>query len=99
MPGRAMRTQKKSFEVVLNFGIVDIFQSYDVSKRIEHLYRSIQYDRHSITAVNPKKYSSRFQDFLGKVFKAEDSINAYPVSSLYTLLLLEYKFRVVFVAF
>ncbi|KAJ7951248.1 Phosphatidylinositol-4-phosphate 5-kinase family protein [Quillaja saponaria] len=84
MPARAVRTQKnevgtvnkrvraeESYYVFLNFGIVDIFQNYNVVKRIEHVYKSLQYDSKSITAINPKAYSSRFQDFLSKIFEEE----------------------------
>lgn len=61
------------YNVLLYFGIIDIFQNYNVIKRLEHAYKSIQYDSKSISAVNPKVYSSRFQDFLGKVFLARES--------------------------
>nr|ADN34178.1 45 PIP kinase [Cucumis melo subsp. melo] len=54
------------YNVLLYFGIIDIFQNYNVIKRLEHAYKSIQYDSKSISAVNPKVYSSRFQDFLAK---------------------------------
>lgn len=97
MPVRAMRTRENEdesisspgtraeeyYDAVLNFGIVDIFQRYDMSKRIEHLYKSFQYKSHSVTAVNPKEYSSRFQDFLGRVFQSD--LTPHPVSSLLTL--------------
>ncbi|XP_058100294.1 phosphatidylinositol 4-phosphate 5-kinase 3-like [Magnolia sinica] len=58
--------------VVLYFGIIDILQGYSMRKRIEHAYKSLQFDPQSISAVNPKLYSSRFQDFMSKVFPARD---------------------------
>ena len=61
------------YNVLLYFGIIDIFQNYNVIKRLEHAYKSIQYDSKSISAVNPKVYSSRFQGFLAKVFLARES--------------------------
>lgn len=59
-------------EVILFFGIIDILQDYDISKKLEHAYKSIHYDPTSISAVDPKQYSRRFRDFIFKVF-AEDA--------------------------
>ncbi|WVZ23547.1 hypothetical protein V8G54_002091 [Vigna mungo] len=41
-------------EVILYFGIIDILQDYDISKKIEHAYKSLQVDSTSISAVDPK---------------------------------------------
>ena len=38
-------------EVVLFFGIIDILQDYDISKKLEHAYKSQLYDPNSISAV------------------------------------------------
>ncbi|MBA0725517.1 hypothetical protein Golax_022102 [Gossypium laxum] len=46
----------------------DILQDYDISKKLEHAYKSMQYDPTSISAVDPKLYSKRFRDFIFKVF-------------------------------
>jgi hypothetical protein len=60
--------------VFLHIGIVDIFQNYNVIKRIEHAYKSIiQYDSTLVSTVNPKLYSSRLHHFLSKLFSPEDS--------------------------
>ncbi|PIA34470.1 hypothetical protein AQUCO_03700024v1 [Aquilegia coerulea] len=64
----------KAFNVKLFFGIVEILQGYGVKKRIEHMYKSLHFDSRSISAVNPKMYSTRFQDFLHKIFQSEDHI-------------------------
>ena len=86
MPARVEKTERKSdcefqlvgeptgeyYEVVMFFGIIDILQDYDISKKLEHAYKSIQYDPTSISAVDPRQYSRRFRDFIYKVF-AEDS--------------------------
>ncbi|THU56495.1 hypothetical protein C4D60_Mb11t17840 [Musa balbisiana] len=58
-------------DVILYFGIIDILQDYDISKKLEHAYKSIQYDPTSISAVDPKQYSKRFRDFIYKVFEEE----------------------------
>lgn len=46
----------------------DYAQEYNVGKRIEHSYKSIFNNRNSISAVDPKRYSQRFQEFMQKVF-------------------------------
>ncbi|GFP84359.1 phosphatidylinositol 4-phosphate 5-kinase 1 [Phtheirospermum japonicum] len=56
------------YEVVLYFGIIDILQDYDISKKLEHAYKSLQVDASSISAVDPKLYSKRFRDFVGRIF-------------------------------
>nr|VDC99346.1 unnamed protein product [Brassica rapa] len=78
MPARAERTMRRSdcelvgeptgeyYEVVMIFGIIDILQDYDISKKLEHAYKSIQYDPTSISAVDPRLYSRRFRDFIFK---------------------------------
>ncbi|KAH9608061.1 hypothetical protein KSS87_019456 [Heliosperma pusillum] len=85
MPARAEVTVRKTdceaqiigeptgecYEVIIFFGIIDILQDYDISKKLEHAYKSFQYDPTSISAVDPKQYSKRFRDFIFKVF-AED---------------------------
>ncbi|KAF7819095.1 phosphatidylinositol 4-phosphate 5-kinase 5-like [Senna tora] len=86
MPARVERTVRKGdcelqlvgepigefYEVVLFFGVIDILQDYDISKKLEHAYKSIQYDPTSISAVDPRQYSRRFRDFIFRIF-SEDS--------------------------
>ncbi|KHN17425.1 Phosphatidylinositol-4-phosphate 5-kinase 2 [Glycine soja] len=55
-------------DVILYFGIIDILQDYDISKKIEHAYKSLQVDSASISAVDPKLYSKRFRDFIHRIF-------------------------------
>ncbi|XP_021887804.1 phosphatidylinositol 4-phosphate 5-kinase 10-like [Carica papaya] len=61
------------YNVSLYFEIVDIFQNYGVRKRIERAYKSLQYNSKSISAINPKAYAVRFQDFLTQIFQADES--------------------------
>lgn len=83
MPARADHVHKKSsdglkpsegqlfgesHDVVLYFGIIDILQNYNLSKRIEHAYKACQFDSISISAVEPKLYSKRFQEFIRQIF-------------------------------
>ncbi|DBA74772.1 TPA: hypothetical protein ACH3X2_009295 [Trebouxia sp. C0005] len=57
-----------SEDVVLYFGIIDILQEYNMSKRFEHGFKSLSHDGSTISAVNPRAYANRFQDFMKKVF-------------------------------
>ncbi|CAL2236346.1 unnamed protein product [Prunus armeniaca] len=56
------------YDVVLYMGIIDILQEYNVKKKVEHAYKSLQFDPQSISAVEPKLYAKRFINFLEKVF-------------------------------
>ncbi|KAK3127921.1 hypothetical protein QOZ80_7AG0580200 [Eleusine coracana subsp. coracana] len=61
------------YDVILYFGIIDILQDYDISKKLEHAYKSFQYDSTSISAVDPRQYSRRFRDFIYKAFQEDKS--------------------------
>lgn len=61
------------YDIIISFGIIDILQDYDISKKLEHAYKSIQYDPTSISAVDPKQYSRRFRDFIFRIF-VEDNL-------------------------
>lgn len=56
------------YDVVLYLGIIDILQEYNMSKKIEHAVKSVQFDSLSISAVDPMFYSQRFLEFIQKVF-------------------------------
>jgi 1-phosphatidylinositol-4-phosphate 5-kinase len=85
MPARAELIARKSdcelqligeptgqyYDVILYFGIIDILQDYDFIKMAEHVYKSIQYDSTSISAVGPRQYSRRFRDFIYKAFQED----------------------------
>lgn len=87
MPAQAERTVRRGdcetqligeptgqlFDVILTFGIIDILQDYDISKKLEHAYKSMQYDPTSISAVDPKQYAKRFRDFIFRVFTDDNS--------------------------
>ncbi|KAF6171556.1 hypothetical protein GIB67_018080 [Kingdonia uniflora] len=74
LPARAERKSGEeralfhAYDVVLYLGIIDILQEYNMSKRIEHAYKSIQFDSLSISAVDPTFYSMRFLKFIQNVF-------------------------------
>ncbi|KAJ4778437.1 Phosphatidylinositol-4-phosphate 5-kinase family protein [Rhynchospora pubera] len=56
------------YDVVLYLGIIDILQDYNISKKIEHAYKSFQFDSVSISSVDPDFYSRRFLDFIQTIF-------------------------------
>lgn len=80
MPARAEQVPGKQeeqmfnqvYDVVLYLGIIDILQGYNMSKKIEHAYKSFQFDSLSISAVDPIFYSQRFLEFIKKVFPSTD---------------------------
>jgi len=58
------------YDVVLYMGIIDILQSYNLRKKIEHSYKSLQFDPMTVSVVEPKMYDERFLKFLEeKVFR------------------------------
>ncbi|KAL1313793.1 hypothetical protein HN51_040452 [Arachis hypogaea] len=76
MPSRAEQIPGKQdkqmfhevYDVVVYLGIIDILQDYNMTKKIEHAYKSLQFDSLSISAVDPTFYSRRFLEFIQKVF-------------------------------
>lgn len=62
------RSRREVCEVILYVGIIDILQDYDITKKLEHAYKSLQADPSSISAVDPKLYSKRFRDFIRRIF-------------------------------
>ncbi|KAG9449540.1 hypothetical protein H6P81_009505 [Aristolochia fimbriata] len=76
MPARAEHIPAKEdtqlfhgvYDVVLYLGIIDILQEYNMSKKLEHAYKSLQFDSLAISVVDPMFYSQRFLQFIQKVF-------------------------------
>ncbi|KAK9026765.1 hypothetical protein V6N11_039599 [Hibiscus sabdariffa] len=68
IPGKEENMFHEAYDVVLYLGIIDIFQEYNMTKKIEHAYKSLKFDSLSISAVDPRFYSQRFLDFIRKVF-------------------------------
>lgn len=69
--GKADRNPKEAYDVLLYFGVIDILQEYDMGKKLEHAYKSFQFDSLSISAVDPALYSKRFQHFMQEIFLAD----------------------------
>ncbi|UJR15371.1 hypothetical protein I4U23_002319 [Adineta vaga] len=62
IPARSADGQKLSLYV----GIIDILQSYQLRKKLEHTLKSVVTDGSQISVTNPTYYSERFQKFLFK---------------------------------
>ncbi|KAI8921298.1 hypothetical protein DFJ77DRAFT_523832 [Powellomyces hirtus] len=45
-------------------GTIDIFTTYDLTKKVEHFWKSFSYDPAMISAVNPRAYGVRFMAFM-----------------------------------
>lgn len=56
------------YDVVLYMGIIDILQEYNLRKKVENAYKSLQFDPTTISVVEPKMYAERFIRFSKKVF-------------------------------
>ncbi|KAK6244651.1 hypothetical protein QUC31_011060 [Theobroma cacao] len=75
IPGKEENTFHEAYDVVLYLGIIDILQEYNMTKKIEHAYKSLQFDSVSISAVDPTFYSQRFLNFIQKVFPPNSTEN------------------------
>lgn len=67
-------------------GIIDITTPYNMVKKIEHIWKSLNYDKDLISAVNPLKYGRRFLNFMmEKVISAKrlaDTSDAEMIAAL-----------------
>ncbi|ODM87409.1 Phosphatidylinositol 4-phosphate 5-kinase type-1 beta [Orchesella cincta] len=45
-------------------GIIDILQSYRLSKKLEHTWKAVVYDGNTVSVHRPEFYARRFMDFL-----------------------------------
>ncbi|KAK0425432.1 hypothetical protein QR680_009197 [Steinernema hermaphroditum] len=56
--------------LLLFIGIIDILQSYRISKKIEHIWKSVVHDGDTVSVHHPDFYAERFQNFIqNQVFK------------------------------
>lgn len=57
-------------------GIIDILTPYNGKKKLEHAYKSIKYDKNSISAVSPEQYAKRFVKFMLDIVE-DSSVEGY----------------------
>ena len=60
-------------DVRLGFWVLGL-QEYNVGKKVERFYKSLQYEGSSISSVDPKLYSQRFSRFIISTFPDPDSV-------------------------
>jgi len=61
---------RKGENLLLFIGVIDILQSYRMSKKLEHFWKSLVHDGDNISVHRPDFYAKRFQSFLfDRVFK------------------------------
>ncbi|RKP25447.1 hypothetical protein SYNPS1DRAFT_15652 [Syncephalis pseudoplumigaleata] len=51
-------------DIIYYIGIIDILTPYSMSKRVEHMFKSIGHDSRGISAVRPSLYGRRFLNFM-----------------------------------
>lgn len=56
------------YDVVIYMGVIDILQNYNLKKKAETCFKSLQFNPLTISSVEPKFYAERFISFLKKVF-------------------------------
>lgn len=50
-------------------GVIDILTPYNSLKKLEHLWKGAQHDRHKISPVPPTEYSDRFFSFMKAIMR------------------------------
>merc|ERR1719180_292127 len=67
MPAR----NHKGERILIFVGIIDILQSYRLSKKLEHTFKAIIHDGDTVSVHRPDFYAKRFMNFMStKIFKA-----------------------------
>jgi len=75
-PGGVPARNAKGERLLLYIGIIDILQSYRLTKKLEHAVKSVVHDADSISVHRPGFYAQRFLDFFSKaVFKRIASLD------------------------
>ncbi|TKR93742.1 hypothetical protein L596_008146 [Steinernema carpocapsae] len=69
----------KGENLLLFIGIIDILQSYRLSKKVEHIWKSVLHDGDTVSVHHPDFYAERFQNFIqSKVFKKSPALKHSP---------------------
>ncbi|KAJ3148788.1 Phosphatidylinositol-4-phosphate 5-kinase [Geranomyces michiganensis] len=66
---RASDAEERPIDYLYYIGTIDIFTTYDITKKIEHFWKSLSEDPHMISAVNPRAYGERFMAFMKNAIK------------------------------
>ncbi|WWC67217.1 uncharacterized protein I206_101124 [Kwoniella pini CBS 10737] len=69
---RATDEANQNMDVIYYLGIIDICTPYNSLKKIEHFWKSMTEDRHTISCIDPINYGQRFLNFLQSVMRGGD---------------------------
>ncbi|WVW81386.1 hypothetical protein I302_103378 [Kwoniella bestiolae CBS 10118] len=69
---RATDEANQNMDVIYYLGIIDICTPYNSLKKIEHFWKSMTEDRHTISCIDPINYGQRFLNFLSSVMRGGD---------------------------
>lgn len=69
---RATDEQNNPEDIIYYLGIIDICTPYNMSKKIEHAWKSMTENPVTISCVDPTTYGNRFLDFLMSVMRGGD---------------------------
>ncbi|EKD01538.1 putative 1-phosphatidylinositol-4-phosphate 5-kinase protein [Trichosporon asahii var. asahii CBS 8904] len=70
---QATDEQNQPMDMIYYVGIIDICTPYNLSKRIEHAWKSMTENAITISCVDPDTYGHRFLDFLMSVMRGGDT--------------------------
>ncbi|KAI0320937.1 hypothetical protein OF83DRAFT_1052107 [Amylostereum chailletii] len=66
---RATDEQNEAMDKIYYLGVIDILTPYTTFKKMEHIWKGIQADRHKISPVPPTEYADRFFEFMKAVMR------------------------------
>ncbi|THG94944.1 hypothetical protein EW026_g6618 [Hermanssonia centrifuga] len=66
---RATSDSNYTMDTIYYLGIIDILTPYSNIKKLEHLWKGMQADRHKISPVPPAEYADRFFSFMKAVMR------------------------------
>ncbi|WRT63323.1 uncharacterized protein IL334_000228 [Kwoniella shivajii] len=69
---RATDEANQNMDVIYYLGVIDICTPYNTLKKVEHLWKSMTEDRHTISCIDPISYGQRFLNFLTSVMRGGD---------------------------
>lgn len=69
---QATDEQNNGMDIIYYLGIIDICTPYNMSKRVEHAWKSVTENPVTISCVEPSIYGQRFLDFLMSVMRGGD---------------------------
>lgn len=72
---RALGSNGELLDKVYYIGIIDCLTNYSTKKRLETFFRSLKYDKRTISAIPPSEYSSRFYKFIIEAIRTPDDQN------------------------